>query len=121
MSEIEFDDTLVTPDARVECDNCDWEGGFADPIFSHVISDPGARIGIGAPAPAGECPDCGALCYLVQPEPPKRVLVWVRGGVADGVWEPGVEVLLVDYDNEPDAEIPDEFQRLLGKSADQSR
>ncbi len=40
----------------------------------------------------------------------KRVLVEVRGGVAYIAADPGIEVCLVDYDNDPDAEIPEEFQ-----------
>lgn len=41
-----------------------------------------------------------------------RVLITVRGGVADYVTDGNVEVALIDYDNEPGAEIPEEFSDL---------
>ena len=41
-----------------------------------------------------------------------RVLITVRGGVADYVTDGNVKVALIDYDNDPDAEIPGEFSDL---------
>ena len=41
-----------------------------------------------------------------------RVLITVRGGVTDFVTDGNVEVALVDYDNEPDAKIPEGFSDL---------
>lgn len=53
-----------------------------------------------------------------QAKQQSRVLVIVRGGVAEVYAEPGTDVCLVDYDNEPDAQIPKEYRRLLsGPSA----
>ncbi|MBA2410488.1 MAG: hypothetical protein H0V62_12260 [Gammaproteobacteria bacterium] len=47
-----------------------------------------------------------------------KVLVIVRGDVAEVYAEPGTDVCLVDYDNEPEAEIPKEYRHLLsGPSA----
>lgn len=43
---------------------------------------------------------------------PARVLITVKGGVADYVTDGDVSVALVDYDNEPDAEIPEGFEDL---------
>lgn len=38
-----------------------------------------------------------------------RVLVLVRGGVAEVFADDSVQVFLLDYDNEPDKSIPDKF------------
>ncbi len=43
---------------------------------------------------------------------PARVLITVKGGVADYMTDGKVEVALIDYDNEPGAEIPGEFSDL---------
>ncbi len=45
-----------------------------------------------------------------------RVLVEVSGGVAWTTQTPDVEVLVIDYDNEPDAVVPEEFKGLGGLS-----
>ena len=43
-----------------------------------------------------------------------RVLVTVKGGVATVYAIPGTaDVLVVDYDNEPDAEVPHRFQEIM--------
>ena len=41
-----------------------------------------------------------------------RVLVEVRGGVAYVTADPGVHFTVVDYDNEPGAKVPAQFQGL---------
>ena len=41
-----------------------------------------------------------------------RVLVEVRGGVAYVTADGGVHFVVVDYDNEPDAIVPEKFQGL---------
>ncbi len=41
-----------------------------------------------------------------------RVLITVKGGIADYVTDGNVKVALVDYDNERDAEIPGDFSDL---------
>jgi hypothetical protein len=53
--------------------------------------------------------------------PMKRVLVQVRGGVADVTADDGVLIEVVDYDNEPDAEIADDFAYLVYKGAAESK
>lgn len=55
------------------CDNCDRK--FSDDAFPEGIAgipDLYSRLGPGGIVPAGECPNCGALCY---PESPTRVVV----------------------------------------------
>jgi hypothetical protein len=42
-----------------------------------------------------------------------RVVIIVRGGVAEYLKDEGVDVCLVDYDNEPDGELPAKYQDLL--------
>jgi hypothetical protein len=42
-----------------------------------------------------------------------RVLVLVRGGVAEVFADASVQVFLLDYDNEPDKSIPDGYVHLL--------
>lgn len=44
------------------------------------------------------------------------MLITVRGGVADPATdEPDLNLCLVDYDNEPDATVPERFNRLLAE------
>jgi len=42
----------------------------------------------------------------------KRVLVTVCGGVAEFLADEGVEVCVIDYDDDPDAVTPLEFRHL---------
>lgn len=44
-----------------------------------------------------------------------RALVIVRGGVAEVYADPTVNVHLVDYDNEPDEEIPADYIDLISE------
>lgn len=53
-----------------------------------------------------ECPECHDLY------PVPTVLVEVRGGVAEAFSRGHVDVLIVDYDNEPKACVPDRFRRM---------
>lgn len=50
---------------RVECGNCDWTGRERD---CDEIQDIGERVSAGETMPAGECPECGALCHLAEKE-----------------------------------------------------
>lgn len=47
-----------------------------------------------------------------------RVLIIVRGGVAYSFSDSNVNVLTVDYDNDPDASISEDFVDLLNAPAD---
>lgn len=42
-----------------------------------------------------------------------RVLILVRGGVAEVFSDDSSQVFLLDYDNEPEGSIPDRFIDLL--------
>jgi len=73
-------DNLPTrPVGAVHCDNCTWTGSIDDVVYPQDLFE---RLTPGAEVPAGECPKCGALAYLVKPEPePIRVIALVEGGV----------------------------------------
>lgn len=47
------------------CGNCGWQGPASE---CDDISDYGERVYPGEPAPAGQCPDCQALCHLQEPQ-----------------------------------------------------
>ncbi len=55
----------LADDAKVKCDDCDWTGVGLD---LDLIADIHLRVAPGEPYPAGECPECGCLCHLVQEE-----------------------------------------------------
>jgi hypothetical protein len=46
-----------------ECDNCDWKGPQE---ALEEISDLWERVDAGYEFPAGQCPECGACCYLAD-------------------------------------------------------
>ncbi len=50
---------------RIECGDCDWEGTDADTDLSDV-EDLLQRIDPGSEVPAGPCPKCGSLCYVLE-------------------------------------------------------
>lgn len=68
----------------VRCGNldCDWAGDVDD---TREVRDFWGRVQPGDEMPAGECPECGWLAYLVKPEvfdkEPIRVIAVVEGGV----------------------------------------
>lgn len=45
----------------VECASCGWWSYIED---SEIIAD--CYLDVGSEVPAGRCPECGALCYLVD-------------------------------------------------------
>lgn len=49
----------------------------------------------------------------ICPNENPRVLILVRGGVAEFVADPGVDVFVVDYDNDPDAILPSNCNDLI--------
>lgn len=55
------------------CGNCNWVGEPAT-VFPD-IPDLLQRVEPGGEVPSGECPKCGALCYLVanKPRPRKQI------------------------------------------------
>jgi hypothetical protein len=50
---------------RVNCDNCPWIGSERD---CGEIQNLSGRVAPGEIMPAGECPECGALCHLTENE-----------------------------------------------------
>ena len=46
-----------------------------------------------------------------------RVVIIVRGGVAEYFKDEGVDVCLVDYDNQPDFQLPEKYQDLLSAAS----
>lgn len=64
-------------DARpVKCDNCEWTGEASS---CHAVVDAHERLEPGGEVPSGECPECGALCYL-EPAPE-----WAYRQTAEGL------------------------------------
>lgn len=52
-------------EAGVTCGNCQWEGDFGElQCQLDEIPDLAERLDPGSEVPAGECPECGCLCYL---------------------------------------------------------
>ncbi len=87
-----------------ECGNCTWRGDVSECNEIHGLLD---RVETGDEFPAGECPKCGALTYLVQEATAAdkgnvpRVMISVSGGVADVIFKPvGVIVTIFDYDTD---------------------
>jgi hypothetical protein len=52
-----------TGDDPAACQDCEWRGTVAD---CNEPADLWERVEPGERVPAGECPDCGALCSLVK-------------------------------------------------------
>lgn len=62
---------MQTPDeAKVKCDNCDWTGTGAQ---LHEVADIQERLDPGGEVPAGQCPECGALAYIVTAPKPVKI------------------------------------------------
>jgi hypothetical protein len=54
------------PDTLCDCDNCGTVSHLAD---LNAIHDAEQRLTPGEETPAGECPGCGALAFIIKPEP----------------------------------------------------
>lgn len=50
--------------SEAKCDNCSVTH---DILALEPIKDVEQRLDCGSEIPAGECPECGALCYVVKP------------------------------------------------------
>lgn len=46
-----------------QCANCDWTGKLKE---LDAVSDIEQRLCPGEEVPAGQCPECGALAYIVR-------------------------------------------------------
>ena len=55
---------MSRPYPTVECDDCAWRGTHADlnDVDPYTLWE---RLDENGPMPAGECPTCGALAYLI--------------------------------------------------------
>lgn len=51
----------------VQCGNCEWRGTGKQlkPVENLFM-----RVDPGEPMPAGECPECGSLAHIVEPDSP---------------------------------------------------
>ena len=83
-----------------ECNNCSWRGDVSECNEIHALLD---RVAVGDEFPAGECPKCEALAYLVcethAADKGNIVILFVRGGVVDMIYKPtGLAVSVYDYD-----------------------
>jgi len=52
------------PEPQSKCDNCEWTG--VPTVELDEIPHLAERLEPNGTVPSGECPDCGALCYLVE-------------------------------------------------------
>ena len=89
------------------CQNCDYKTDNLESLdhATHLHT----RVAPGELMPAGQCPECGALCRHTDGDTP-RIVIEVRGGCVVAVYgtTPGVPVEIVDYDEdteEPDLEM----------------
>jgi len=64
--------SLPRPEPRCRCQDCEseWDEGDLD-----YIEDLSMRIAPGEPFPAGQCPNCKALCHRIEPEEAEPVAV----------------------------------------------
>lgn len=56
------------PETTVECSNCEWRGTYANLSAADAIDE--AHLTPGDPSPAGRCPECSALVYVVETPTP---------------------------------------------------
>jgi len=80
------------------CDNCghDWSNDQLKPI-----RDLHQRVAPGEAMPAGECPECGAVCHVRKPF--QQVVINISGGLVQGVFSDRVaelDVIIVDWDQD---------------------
>ena len=66
MSEVFMDND---ENAKCECESCGWEG-LAKSL--EPIADFEMRVSAGEICPAGECPECGALAFIVELKDEKK-------------------------------------------------
>ena len=101
-----------------ECDNC---GKIFHDNELDVIEDLDSRVDPGGEVPSGECPVCGALCYLVARDKPQRggVYVVIDKGLVKAVYADRPQGLFI-IDQEELREDPG-TDRAKRMQADQDR
>ena len=68
--------TNLPDDTQCACDNC---GKVTSMIDLEMITDIEERLDPGGIIPAGECPECGALAYVIEDAKPKLLIDVLRG------------------------------------------
>lgn len=122
-------------DRKVACNNCDWKGTESQMLHTLCqMNHLHERLSPGEEIPAGECPECSACVYLVDPPeytaagqikaiekatkeaadkikeaaPFRKIFVVVDGGNVQDIYGPAdiEEVVMIDHDNgDTDEEI----------------
>jgi hypothetical protein len=69
---------------HAKCDNCEKVFPLAKINPLNQLHHPLDRLSPGAEVPAGDCPECGALCYLCGPEGEDTRHVIIHGNPLDG-------------------------------------
>ena len=102
---------------RYRCDNCGKEFSFEQ---LSDMSDFWSRVSSGDTIPAGDCPECGAFCYPVEPSVGEAEIVeWILEGEFDGDNIRTVGQLLEAAGRRLDkACVSDTFGSVLFKTAD---
>lgn len=101
--EVEYEVVMDEPDDATpcRCQSCDWTGVYAD-----VASIDFACLTPGDPSPAGRCPHCDGLVYVVKERKAVWVVIYTHKYGTD-VWvretKPTVDdeiALLIDWEGE---------------------
>lgn len=89
------------------CANCQkrFPCGDLDPV-----DDYWERIEPGTEAPSGQCPECGALCFLEQDALRAhrvKIVIEVKDGMVRGVYSNDIaaDVIIADWDVQTDEEL----------------
>jgi hypothetical protein len=91
-----------------QCNDC---GAVHEAKDLEPIQNFWQRVSPGNMMPAGECVICGALCYPIKKEEPEHILVFLEGGLINGILTSRPIIYhVLDFDLEGLAE--DEIHKL---------
>lgn len=94
MTTLDLDTSHLADVTPCKCDNC----GAVTPLSDlDPIQDPGERLSPNSPVPAGECPNCDALAYVIE-DPEPEVIVIVSGGVVRSASKDGQPFTITVHD-----------------------
>jgi len=93
---------------RNACDNC--QERFRDEDLVLPIPNLWERLEVGGEVPAGECPECGALCYRLAPK--KRLRPLSNEKVIEMYLHCGECIAELRDGVAPDGESPESYARL---------